>query len=59
MSGWFIIRMAGKTIAQYPSNVAVTFLLPPWIHFSSMKVETHKDEEGNIIIDIEPEEAEK
>ena len=59
MSGWFIIRMDGKTIAEYPSNVAVMFLLPPWIHFSSMKVEYHEDEEGNIIIDIEPEEVKK
>ena len=59
MSGWVIIRMAGKTIVEYPSNVAAMFLLPPWIHLPSMKVETHEDEEGNIIIDIEPEEVEK
>jgi len=59
MGGWVTIRMGGKTIAEYPSNVAVVFLLPPWIHLPSMKVETHKDEEGNIIIDIEPEEEEK
>jgi len=57
MSGWFIIRMAGKTIAEYPSNVAVMFLLPPHILLLPMKVETHEDEEGNIIIDIEPEEV--
>jgi len=59
MSGWFIIRMAGKTIAEYPSNVAVMFLLPPYMILPPVRVETHKDEKGDIIIDIEPEEAEK
>jgi len=56
MSGWFIIRMGGKTIVEYPSNVAVMFLLPPYIPFSPTRVESHEDEEGNIIIDIITEE---
>jgi len=59
MGGWFIIRMGGKTIAEYPSNVAVMFLLPPHILLPPMKVETHEDEEGNIIIDIGPEDEEE
>ena len=59
MSGWFIMRMGGKTIAEHPPNVAVMFFLPSHILLPPMKVETHEDEEGNIIIDIEPEEAEK
>ena len=59
MGGWFIIRMGGKTIAKYSPNELVTFLLPPWMYHLPMKVETHEDEEGNIIIDIGPEDEEE
>lgn len=59
MSGFVIVRVGGKTIVEYPQNVAVIFLLPPYIPFSPTRVESHVDEEGNIVIDITPEETEE
>lgn len=54
-----LIKMDGKTIAAYPLDIAVELLLPPYIILPPMRVEAYEDEEGNIVMNIVPEEEEE